>query len=119
MSDKKPDADRKALLADFHNGAVRTYLFVGLGALLVLLLAMLQRGASVGALLATVVGVAGLLAQWRTAPPVLFGVVSVSLFEWGRGRAFHVDDPFDLGDMLLCGAMVAYLGAPGDIVSVR
>src|SRR5207245_207217 len=89
-----------------------TYLLLGLGALLVLLLTSLERGAALGALLATVVGVAGLLAQWRTAPVVLLFVVSASVFDWmgGAWPASH-EGPFDLSDLLLTAALVTYMGA--------
>lgn len=110
MSDV-PEVEVAEPASVYQNPAVRTYLLLGLGALAVLLLTTLQRGAAVGALLATIIGVMGLLVQWRTAPVVLLFIVSASLFDWTGGRFASGDVTFDLGDILLTAALVTYLGA--------
>ena len=78
-NDKPPDIeveadlppDPNSLRGRFLDQGVRTYLFVGLGALVMIFLVLLQQGSDIGGLGFLMVGTVGLIFRWPTVPPFL------------------------------------------------
>lgn len=92
----------------------RTYLFVCLGAQMVLLVVLLQRGHGSWALLPVLLGLAGLVLRWRITPYlVLFalaGLLIVPVMQQpGLRRLQGLSPARTLNDLALCGATLAFL----------
>ena len=94
--------------AYFRNPVVVSYLVIGAGSLLALMFAMQLRDANFASLMAVALGVAGLLARWRTAPLALLFAVTAGITDWsGNPRSFG----FDLRDTIIAAATLTYLAA--------
>jgi hypothetical protein len=112
--------------------AVRNYVFVGLAAVIVFVLATFARGAEAAGLLAAVFAVAGLLARWASGP-FLFAVIAGYLLmdpyglHWAsffsgyrslRTPARSADAELDLGSLLIVLAVLIYLMAQYRVFSL-
>jgi hypothetical protein len=90
--------------------AIRNYEYCCLAALLVLALALLQRGYAISALFPVVVGVVGVYARLGLAPVVLLLTLSFQLIEqYATGWA--LPHQFDVADLIQCAAVLGYVGA--------
>jgi hypothetical protein len=92
---------------------VRTYTLACVAALAILLMALVSRGLWPWALLPTTLGLVGVTTRWRLATPLLLITVGFLLLltafltveTGGMLPRFH---PFQLSDLLLCGALFVY-----------
>jgi hypothetical protein len=93
--------------------AVRSYTLVCLGALVLMLLALLHNGPSLWPLVPFVAGALGLVTSVRQAPLLLLlALVFVHLDPWtGPSRGWGLSSSVPLSDLLLCAAVLAYVGA--------
>lgn len=102
------DATRDA--APAGPALAQTYLFVGLGAVVGLGVALLQGDAEPWAVLPALVGGAGLVFRWRLATLCVYLALTFALlaprFQWGH---FRDSRPAPMGvEMLLCASALVY-----------
>jgi hypothetical protein len=112
-ADESPtvEAAPPGVLRSLRDPGVRAYALIGLAALVVLFLMVMDRGVAgaLGGLVILILGLAGLVTGWRTVPPAILFVVTVSQVDWWGGH--WPEFLFDLNDLLLCGALLVYLAA--------
>jgi hypothetical protein len=93
----------------------RTYLFLCLVALLLMLAVLLERGERERALFPVLIGLAGLVLRWRITPLLLVGTLAAALFynAYWRGHLRHQAElrslATTLSDLALCIAVLAFL----------
>ena len=90
------------------------YLVVGLAAIVVLGVALLQSGADRWAVAPTLIGAAGLAFRWRSAPLVLLAATAFSLllpYWWYAYPVGYRPQASLAADLGLCGAALAYVVA--------
>jgi hypothetical protein len=106
-----PDRPPLTTIGTLREPGARAYALITLGALVVLLLTSLDRGVggSIGGLLAMTLGLAGLVFGWRMVPATVVIVLTISQVNWW-GVPWP-EYPFDLNDLMLCTALLAYLAA--------
>jgi hypothetical protein len=97
------------------DAGVRNYTFLGLAALLVLLLVLLERGVGMWALLPVLIGFGSLLLRWSPGPLLVLVTLAGLLFASALGRypalGSHRTFASVLSDLLLCAAVLAYVAA--------
>jgi hypothetical protein len=112
--------------------SVRNYVFVGMAAVIVFLLATLARGAELAGLFAAVLAVSGLLGRWASGPFVFTIFAGYLIFDpygfhWMRFfsgyrsmrmRGSTADAELDLGSLLIVLAVLVYLMAQYRIFSL-
>ena len=122
-NDKPPDIevevdlppDSNSLRGRFLDQGVRTYLFVGLGALVMIFLIMLQQGSDIGGLVFLTAGSLGLIFRWPTVPPfLLLWLFWFLCFPYGWPPAYENSDElrhgtFRIADVLLAFSIVVYI----------
>lgn len=110
-----PDPD--SFRGRFASPAAKNYLFAGLAALAMVFIVLFFNGTDLGGLLLVLVGAAGLVLRWASAP-VLFLVLLVYFLVFPFGLPPADDDPrmiaynrFAVTDLLLAGAVVVYVAS--------
>ncbi len=90
--------------------AVSSYQVMGLAAVVVMGVALLQYGAGRWAVIPTLVGAAGLAFRWRSAPLVMLIALTFTLLVplWIGGLVMFRRPASPVGDLVLCGAVLAY-----------
>lgn len=107
--------DPNSLRGRFVDPAVRNYLFVGLGALVMIFMVLLQQGSDIGGLGFLMVGTVGLIFRWPTVPPfLLLWLLWFLAFPFGLPPIY--ENPYELGngtlriaDVLLAFSLVVYI----------
>jgi hypothetical protein len=96
-----------------NHPAVRLHTFICLGALVVALFGLLERGFGAWSLFPVFVGSLGLAARWRLTP-VLF-LMSLGALLWvgaiNRRFGFHATSLFGLGEFIFCAGVLAFVSA--------
>lgn len=92
---------------------IRTYEYFSLGALLVVLLLLFERGCGLAGLVPFLVGLGGIAARWRLALPMLllslvFAITDQWLVSWTHASSWQHEG---FGDWLLCAALLGYAAA--------
>lgn len=95
--------------------AVRNYIFVGLAAVVVMLVVLLYQGLGTGSLIPVLLGIMGMVTRWRAAPLLvllaLAGLYYVEMIRYyGISRGVEFETP-ELADVVLAGAMVLFAAA--------
>jgi hypothetical protein len=129
------------VLGLFKTPGTRTYLIVGFAALFVYFMLMTGRGSEIGTVITLLIAVPGLLARWSASPVLVVLLTTYQLIDpnfWGllsvldvsgtyyRGSATYsqfvgrgwVGSQYLLEDVLLAGAMLAYLAAQYRLLSL-
>lgn len=95
----------------------RTYALLGLGAVVLMLLCLLERGMASWAMAPFLIGAAGLMFAWRSAGVFLLLALLIVLHPRAGPRPGLSAQP--LADMLLCGATLVYLAALYRLLGLR
>lgn len=110
------DSSGAAAPEDLANDpVVRNYVFVGLAAVVVMLVVLLYQGLGTGSLMPVLVGIMGVVTRWRAAPLLvviaLAGLYYVEMIRYyGIARQPEFELP-ELADVVLAGAVVLYAAA--------
>ncbi len=97
--------------------AARTYAFVCLASLVVILLMLLKRGLGAWSFLPVLISVLGVTLRWRVAPLLTLVLLAGFLYvkemidEAVPGSKLYQHAPFSLPDWILSGAVLAYCAA--------
>lgn len=116
----------------FQVPAVRTYIFIGLGALLIYFTVMSERAGDLGTLLTIVIAVPGLINRWIISPILFLILATYLLFDPNFGNLIEAMDgyrrsyygsrsspsTFDPQDLLLAGCILAYMMAHYRLMSL-
>jgi len=122
-----------SLMDIFRQPALRTYMIIGLTALLICYTQLLERGSSSGALIAVLVAIPGLTSRWVISP-ALFLIVTTYLMidpemgflmpiydsfaRYGPRGMYRANRDFELSDLLLAGSILVYLVAQLRLLSL-
>ncbi len=105
----KGPPDRGALVND---PTVRNYVYVCLGALVVILFALLHQGLGTGSLMPVLVGIMGVVTRWRVTPLLLIvALTALYYIEMVRYLGIYRTPGYEgpeLADLVLAGAVLIY-----------
>jgi len=94
--------------------ALRSYEYVCLAALLVMLLVLIERDLGLWSTLPVLIGIGGIAGRWRFALPLLLLFLTFAMTNpWREGLFRATDDLDPIGDLLLSGAVLAYAAGQG------